>query len=130
MAREDCRLSTKSSGCEETDKSLWLKTLEERDKGWLVGPLEWDDLGPDTVVSRRFPLQQGTKIRPIDDYYSKLSECHSGNDRTSLFFLHCRIALDSCGQVIARKSKRDRKSAHLQESNKNHPTQHKPTRQR
>ena len=68
MAREACRLSTKSSGCEETDKSLWLKTLEERDKGWLVGPLEWDDLGPDTVVSRRFPLQQGAKLRPIDDY--------------------------------------------------------------
>ena len=40
MAREACRLSTKSSGCGETDSALWLKTLEERDKGWLVGPLE------------------------------------------------------------------------------------------
>ena len=68
MAREACRLSTKSSGCEETDSALWLKTLEERDKSWLVGPLEWDDLDADTVVSRRFPLRQGSKIRPIDDY--------------------------------------------------------------
>ena len=40
-------------------------------------------------------------------------------------FLCCCIALDSCGQDIARKSKRDRKSAHLQESNKNQPTQQK-----
>ncbi len=67
-AREACRLSTKSSGCEETDSALWLKTLEERDKGWLVGPLEWNDLNADTVVSRRFPGRQGSKIRPIDDY--------------------------------------------------------------
>ena len=68
MAREACRLSTKSSGCDETDSVLWLKTLEERDKGWLVGPLEWKSLSADTVVSRRFPLKQGSKIRPIDDY--------------------------------------------------------------
>ena len=68
MAREACRLSTKSSGCEETDNALWSKTLEERDKGWLVGPLEWKDLDADVVVSRRFPLRQGPKIRPIDDY--------------------------------------------------------------
>ena len=68
MAREACRLSTKSSGCEETDSFFWLKTLEERDKGWLVGPLDRHDLDPDTVVSRRFPLRQGSKIRPIDDY--------------------------------------------------------------
>ena len=68
MAREACRLSTKSSGCKETDSALWSKTLEERDKGWLVGPLEWNDLDADVVVSRRFPLRQGPKIRPIDDY--------------------------------------------------------------
>ena len=68
MAREACRLTTKSSGCDETDRPLWSKTLEERDKGWLLGPLDWDALDPDTVVSRRFPLQQGSKIRPIDDY--------------------------------------------------------------
>ena len=68
MAREACRLSTNSSGCEETDSALWSKTLEEKDKGWLVGPLDWNDLDTDTVVSRRFPLRQGSKIRPIDDY--------------------------------------------------------------
>ena len=56
MAREACRLSTKSSGCNRTNEALWSKTLEERDKGWLLGPLDWDDLDPDRVVSRRFPL--------------------------------------------------------------------------
>ena len=68
LAREACILSTKSSGCEDTDLALWKKTLEERDKGWLIGPLDVSSLDPDVVISRRFPLQQGAKIRPIDDY--------------------------------------------------------------
>ena len=42
------------------------------------------------------------------------------------FFLYCRIALDSC----ARSQKRDRNSAHLQESNKKPPTQHKQNKAR
>ena len=68
MAREACILSTKSSGCRDTDLALWRKTLEECDKGWLIGPLDVSSLDKDVVVSRRFPLQQGAKIRPIDDY--------------------------------------------------------------
>ena len=38
------------------------------DKGWLLGPLEWDSLEETAVVSKRFGLQQGEKLRPIDDY--------------------------------------------------------------
>ena len=50
------------------DSKLWLKTLEERDKGWLIGPVAWSDLEPHSVVSKRFPLQQGSKLRHIDDF--------------------------------------------------------------
>ena len=33
----------------------------------MVGPLEWDALPPGSLVSRRFPLAQAGKVRPIDD---------------------------------------------------------------
>ena len=68
LARDACRRTTRTSGCHETDMALWSKTLEERDKGWLVGPTDWDSLEPTSVVSKRFPLHQGSKLRPIDDY--------------------------------------------------------------
>ena len=43
-------------------------TLEEVEKGWLIGPLEWDDLCEGDIVSHRFPVKQGAKIRLTDDY--------------------------------------------------------------
>ena len=67
-ARLAVKLATTSSGDAEMDSKLWLKTLEERDKGWLIGPVAWSDLEPHSVVSKRFPLQQGSKLRPIDDF--------------------------------------------------------------
>ncbi len=44
------------------------ETLEERDKGWLVGPCDLSKLEVNAVIFKRFPLQQGPKLRPIDDY--------------------------------------------------------------
>ena len=67
-ARSAVRLATTSSGDAEMDSKLWLKTLEERDRGWLIGPLAWDKLEPHSIVSKRFPLQQGSKLRPIGDF--------------------------------------------------------------
>ena len=67
-SREVIRRMTQSSGDTEVDQKLLEKTREEASKGWLVGPLDWSELGPTAVVSRRFPVQQGSKIRPIDDY--------------------------------------------------------------
>ena len=57
----------------EADIKLWEMTLEEINQGWLSGPFgSLDDLyhhvGKETVLSRRFPLRQGEKIRAIDDY--------------------------------------------------------------
>ena len=61
------RYMTRSSGSEELDSKLWDKTMAEVEKGWLLGPLSWDDLEMDSTVSRRFPPEQSGKVRPIDD---------------------------------------------------------------
>ena len=60
IARDACRRTRRTSGCHDTDAALWSKTLVERDKGWLVGPIDWDALEPNAVVSKSFPLPQGS----------------------------------------------------------------------
>ena len=67
-ANEALKTCLGSCGDAQLDKELWEKTMKEVDAGWLVGPLEWDQLDPSDVTSHRFPLQQGAKVRPIDDY--------------------------------------------------------------
>ena len=67
-ARFALKGSNASSGDPDLDTKLYQKTLDEVDKGWLRGPLEWSDLESNAVVSKRFGLQQGEKLRPIDDY--------------------------------------------------------------
>ena len=62
--------SCTSSGDAEQDRSLYAKTLDEVEPGWLQGPLDHDDvarLGPH-LVSKRFGVVQGSKLRPVDDY--------------------------------------------------------------
>ena len=67
-ARKALKWSTRSSGDSSSDVGLWEKTLQEVERGWLVGPLPWESLGPGDIVSRRFCVNQNGKIRPIDDY--------------------------------------------------------------
>ena len=66
-ASKALRYMTRSSGDDELDKGLCTKTLAEVDKGWMRGPLPWDELPVGAAVSRRFPLSQSGKVRPIDD---------------------------------------------------------------
>ena len=67
-ARKALRSMTRSSGDFDMDVQLWKKTQSELDRGWLVGPIDWDSLPDEAVVSRRSPIEQSGKIRPIDDY--------------------------------------------------------------
>ena len=67
-ANEALKTTLGSSGCKEQDEKLWAKTMQEVERGWLLGPYDWSDLPADHVVSHRFPLSQNGKIRPIDDY--------------------------------------------------------------
>ena len=67
-ANEALQASLGSSGDHATDVELWRKTMQEVDRGWLLGPYSWDALPAGHVVSHRFPLWQRDKLRPIDDY--------------------------------------------------------------
>ncbi len=49
-------MMTRSSGDCNMDIQLWDKTQSELQKGWLVGPINWDSLPDMAVVSRRFPI--------------------------------------------------------------------------
>ena len=59
--------SVRSSGDSEVDNTVFQKTLEERDSGWLRGPVPFSELGSGCVLSRRFGLKQTNKVRLIDD---------------------------------------------------------------
>ena len=59
--------SVRSSGDAEVDTVVFQKTLEERDAGWLRGPVPFHELGKGCVLSRRFGLKQPNKVRLIDD---------------------------------------------------------------
>lgn len=71
-SRNAIRYSTRSCGDAQMDAALYEKTLSEVDRGWLQGPLPWPSLEEGAVISKRFPLQQGEKLRPIDDYSMSL----------------------------------------------------------
>jgi len=60
--------SVRSSGDSEVDTVVFQKTLEERDAGWLRGPIPFRELGRGCVLSRRFGLKQPNKVRLIDDF--------------------------------------------------------------
>ena len=66
-ANKALRFMTKSCGDGELDVKLWDKTNLEVERGWLAGPLDWSSLPESATVSRRFPLSQTDKVRPIDD---------------------------------------------------------------
>ena len=59
--------SVRSSGDDEVDRTVFDKTLEERDAGWLRGPIEFRELPEGAILSRRFGLKQPNKVRLIDD---------------------------------------------------------------
>ena len=67
-ANKALRSMTRSSGDSELDQKLWDRTQVELQRGWLLGPLRWGDLPDLAVVSRRFPISQSEKVRPIDDF--------------------------------------------------------------
>ena len=84
---------TISSGDPYVDEKIWEKTLEERSKGWLDGPLpgSHESLPPEVSVSRRFGVAQGLeddgsrKIRPIDDFSeSKVNSTVSCSEKITL----------------------------------------------
>ncbi|CAE7192582.1 unnamed protein product, partial [Symbiodinium sp. CCMP2592] len=70
--KQQIRAKTGSSGDKEIDQLLWDKTMEEVQSGYLSGPYDFESLPKRCLVSSRFPLLQGEKLRPIDNYSSSL----------------------------------------------------------
>ena len=67
--RPNVATEASGSGDAEIDNIVWEKTLAEVSKGWLIGPLNEDQVPAAEPISRRFGLRQkGGKVRLIDDF--------------------------------------------------------------
>ena len=52
----------------DVQKSVWQRTLKEVETGALVGPISLDEVDATFPLSRRFGVQQGQKVRCVDDF--------------------------------------------------------------
>ena len=85
-------LQTANKGSDpEIASAVHQLTLEERDKGWLRGPIDLPSVPGNSVITRRFGIKQSsndatkgkvTKIRPIDDYTQSLANLTCGSTET------------------------------------------------
>ena len=76
---------------EEITQGVYEATLKELEQGWLRGPIDPKDLGPHSIVTRRFGVKQSStesdgtrsiKIRPIDDFTESLVNLTNGSDES------------------------------------------------
>ena len=65
--------SVQSSGDKEIDLSLFTTTLKEVEKGFIQGPINKEELPAGSTLTKRFPVKQKNKVRPIDDYKASLA---------------------------------------------------------
>ena len=72
LSREVLLESVQSSGDKETDHSLFATTLKEVEKGFIQGPIGKECLPAGSTLTKRFPVKQKNKVRPIDDYKASL----------------------------------------------------------
>ena len=76
---------------EEITKGVYEATIKELEQGWLCGPIDPKDLGPQSIVTQRFGLKQSStesdatrvfKVRPIDDFTESLVNLTNGSDES------------------------------------------------
>ena len=85
---------TTSCGDLELGQKLLEETRLELDKGWAEGPFEPSQLEPGAVISCRFPLRQGSKIRTLDDYLgSGINDCTTTHNKIDLHMIDTFAAL-------------------------------------
>jgi len=78
----------------EIAEGVYQATLDEVQKGWLVGPLDLKALPDDASLTRRFGILQTSsssdgsqtkKVRPIDDFTESLINMTNGcNEKISI----------------------------------------------
>lgn len=71
-ARRALLESVKGSGDPILDSGVYAATMKEKDKGFLKGPIDPDDVPKGGTLTRRFGVHQRDKVRPIDDYATPL----------------------------------------------------------
>ena len=54
--------SSRCSGDREVDETVYAKTLEEVESGWLRGPIDFSSLPENAIINRRFGLKQPNKV--------------------------------------------------------------------
>ena len=54
---------------------VWRKLLEEVSMGTLIGPISFDEVDASWLLSRRFGLLQGQKLRCIADFTRSAVNC-------------------------------------------------------
>ena len=72
LGREALLGTVQSSGDSEIDRGLFEATVKEVEKGFIEGPVERESLPAGSTLTKRFPVKQKNKVRPIDDYKASL----------------------------------------------------------
>ena len=71
LSRDVLLESMQSSGDRETDLSPFA-AMKEVEKGFIKGPINKEELPAGSTLTKRFPVKQKNKVRPIDDYKASL----------------------------------------------------------
>ena len=86
--------SVSSSGNDELDRAVWSETQSELVKRWIDGPWQIDSLPVGAVISRRFGLQQSSKVRVIDDFsISGVNDTCQTHSKPELHAIDCFCGL-------------------------------------
>ena len=89
--------SLQSSGDPELDQDLFEATMKEVAKGFLEGPVCRSSLPPGSTLTKRFPVKQKNKVRPIDDYKASLVNfAVTQNEGVTIHTIDHIAAMTSC----------------------------------
>ena len=72
LGREALLGTVQSAGDSEIDRGLFEATVKEVEKGFIEGPVGRESLPAGSTLTKRFPVKQKNKVRPIDDYKASL----------------------------------------------------------
>lgn len=72
LSRDAILKTVASSGDQDLDEGLWASTDKEVQKGFLEGPVDPSALPEGSLLTKRFPVKQKNKVRPIDDYKANM----------------------------------------------------------
>ena len=102
---------TGSSGDPKLDQALWEQTQKDVSQGWAA-LLPANSLPMGSVLSRRFGICRGSKVRAVDDFsISRVNETVGASERISVMSTGESVALGLC---LVRFSKQCRSQQELQ----------------